>query len=56
MRYKVGQLPSKGKRMHKSPDLEDGQRRQLKAGEEEHNQMMLALSNFKVVFCIICAR
>lgn len=33
--------------MHKSPELEVGQRRQLGAGEEEHNQMMLGFSIFK---------
>lgn len=41
--------------MHKNSELEVGQRRQLRAGEEAHNQMMLALSNFQVVYSIIYA-
>ena len=41
--------------MHKNSELEVGQRRQLRAGEEAHNQTMLALSNFQVVYSIIYA-
>lgn len=44
----MGQLSGKGKSTHKSSELEVGQRRHLGAGEEEHNQIMPALSIFKV--------